>query len=431
VCDFVSNIYDDEYVLPQQGLSNQNKGIHGNKKWALWSDLESSVNEAQKVRLWIQSGRGPSGSDKLVVSPEGNIGVGHSDPKAKLHVVGDLIIEGEASKSAGLTVNKDGALITGDTMIAGDLTIGSENEKHSLTVWNPLEAKGSISIEKAHSDDNSLAPLTICPFEDSQKLITFKDPNRAINWEIYQNRNKISGLCFYEMGRDAASLFLGTGGKVGINTDSPKSSLHVAGDLFAEKEANVGSLAVGNGGAHINGPLWVSGSTLNIYPQREGGIYIGNPDTSAQGFTSLSIQISAEKGGHSELQSIKTTGHDWGDLCLNPNNGNVGIGTITPSHKLHVAGDFFAENEANVGSLTVRNGGASINGSLGVSGTLDVGDGEGTLKCSSIVFPGGISLSYMTEKDAKTGLTYYYIGVLFNEQIISRFSIYDKQWHPT
>ena len=77
---------------------------------------------------------------------------------------------------------------------------------------------------------------------------------------------------------------------------------------------------------------------LNIDPQGPGGIVVGNADTGSGGFTSLLMDISAERDGKGSIQAIKRSGSEWGSLLLNHLGGHVGIWTEIPSHPLHVAG---------------------------------------------------------------------------------------------
>lgn len=99
---------------------------------------------------------------------------------------------------------------------------------------------------------------------------------------------------------------------------------------------------------------------LNVDPQGPGGILIGNPNTSSDGYTSLQLLISAESGGYSSLQSVQSAGSTFGNLILNPSGGNVGIGTTTPGAPLHVQGNV----NITEGQLIVT-GGASTGFNVG------------------------------------------------------------------
>lgn len=66
---------------------------------------------------------------------------------------------------------------------------------------------------------------------------------------------------------------------------------------------------------------------LTVDPQGAGGILIGNPNASSGGYTGLHLRISAEKDGQAEIQAVKSSGTAWGDLVLNPNGGNVVLGS--------------------------------------------------------------------------------------------------------
>jgi hypothetical protein len=82
----------------------------------------------------------------------------------------------------------------------------------------------------------------------------------------------------------------------------------------------------GNVGIGTTTPTW----RLNVDPQGEGGILIGNSSANNGGYTGLILNISASQNGHSYLQSIKSSGSTWGNLVLNPDGGNMGVGVDNP-----------------------------------------------------------------------------------------------------
>jgi len=65
---------------------------------------------------------------------------------------------------------------------------------------------------------------------------------------------------------------------------------------------------------------------------------LGNGNTGTGGNTFLSFYLSAISGGYATIQAAQSAGSSWGNLVLNPNAGNVGIGTTSPAYNLDVAG---------------------------------------------------------------------------------------------
>lgn len=114
---------------------------------------------------------------------------------------------------------------------------------------------------------------------------------------------------------NANQLFLATNGNVGVGTNTPAAKLDVAGN------------------GQINGNLTVTG-TLNATLPAGSNNYIQNNPASPQ---SAGFNIS----GAGTLSETLTAGGltvDTNTLHVDAANDRVGIGTITPSHKLEVAG---------------------------------------------------------------------------------------------
>jgi hypothetical protein len=129
-----------------------------------------------------------------------------------------------------------------------------------------------------------------------------------------------------------------------------------------------GDLVLNFNGGNVGIGTATPSAKLTVDPQGAGGIVIGNPSITQGGFTSLLLDISAASGGHARLQAIKSSGSAFGDLILNSDGGNVGIGTTTPDQKLTVNG--VIESTAGFkypdGSLQIT---ATLKGDPGTPGT--------------------------------------------------------------
>ncbi|NOW98753.1 hypothetical protein [Mucilaginibacter sp. SG564] len=98
-----------------------------------------------------------------------------------------------------------------------------------------------------------------------------------------------------------------------------------------------------DGGGNVGIGTTTPSASLTVDPQGPGGVVIGNSNTGAGGFTSLLLKISAKQNGYSTIESIQSSGSTLGNLFLNPNGGNVGIGiTDTKGYKFAVNGNVIA-----------------------------------------------------------------------------------------
>ena len=128
----------------------------------------------------------------------------------------------------------------------------------------------------------------------------------------------------------STKMIIKDNGDVGIGTSSPGSKLDVEMDI----DTTYSTAAIPGGGViiHNNADGNVNDMFSSLFfhttPQGAvnsiGAISLINPDKTAHG-AEFAFQLRADAGTYSEIMRMKA-------------NGNVGIGTVSPDKKLHVAG---------------------------------------------------------------------------------------------
>ncbi len=145
------------------------------------------------------------------------------------------------------------------------------------------------------------------------------------------NGDASGGFRFYASGTTRASatplVTIGLSGNVGIGTSTPTYPLHVSGSVRVYGNIYGGGNSVGTPSGETNG-MWVYGpSYLNF-----GMFYTeGNPDK---------ISISPNGGGTSV------------PVMVISGNGNIGIGTSSPSAALNVVGSGGADDDIHIDSYS-------------------------------------------------------------------------------
>lgn len=79
--------------------------------------------------------------------------------------------------------------------------------------------------------------------------------------------------------------------------------------------------------------LLVASDRVVVNITEAGEFVVGNPSTGTGGFTALVISLSQTQGGAIQIQGIKNSGSQLGDLVLNPLGGGVVLpGSLTISN---------------------------------------------------------------------------------------------------
>lgn len=407
----------DPLIVFQDGTGTVTSGVQGNIS-ALY--LSTNGNRPIKFR--------PGGTDKVVMDPSGNVGIGTPTPTQKLVVsgTGNITSLVESLGGGGATVQASGAASANfilnrgagshnmiDFQTAGSsnwlignfnsnspnladfkifgyaaggdvVTIKSDTGNVGIGTTEPLN-----KLDVAAADNRGISVATgansiqLTPRNTGQgnsPLIDF------INGEPSGKRNIIlsttRGLEFQDVSGDSSWIFRRNSdgaermriddvtGNVGIGTMNPGAMLDVAGN------ANIGGDVAWTGSLTAGSVPW---ARLTGVPTFVGG------------------------SGTTNYLSKFTGGTSIGSSLVYDNGANVGIGTAAPSSKLHVAGSLnvastaaFGGNVSWVGSLTGGSvpwarltGVPTYIGGSGTSGYLAAFTGSTSVGTSPVFSSGG------------------------------------------
>jgi hypothetical protein len=312
----------------------------------------------------------------------GNVGIGTASPQAKLHVVGAYI---ELERTDGydpMLVIKD----SGPTGDAADATVlsyyptlnaaglqggqgwGNPTRPLALQLGGGNVGIGTASPQaKLHVVDSS-AYIKLERTDGQDPMLVIKDSGPTgdagdvaiLSYIPWANAAGLQGGPGWGNGTRPLALQAG-GGNVGIGTASPQAKLHVVdSSAYIKLERTDGQ-----------DPMLVIKDSSGY----------GDADD----LVTLSYMPTSNAAG---LQAGRGWGNPTRPLSLQPSGGNVGIGTLTPTVKLDVAGEIKGTQ------LCIGNDcrGAWPTGGSGGSGTVtSVGTGAG-LTGGTITTAGTIKL---------------------------------------
>jgi hypothetical protein len=285
-----------------------------------------------------------------------NIGIGISNPTKKLHVVGDgqftsnltvggnLILSGATTLSSNLNVIGTTSLsnilnVTGATALSNNLNvIGATSLSNNLSVIGATTLSNNLNVIGATSLSNILNVTGATILSNNLSVIGATALSNNLNVIGATSLSNILNVT----GATALSNNLSVIGNIGIGTSIGNEKIHI---YSSNAKIRLQDTITSN-----------NTTTIDFYNSSNLNGYIGYLGTS-----NLRIVNTISNG------SIKlSTGNN--DRVIVDSFGNIGIGTMSPSNKLHVIGDGqFTSNLISLGNLSIS-GITTLSSNLGVSG---------------------------------------------------------------
>ncbi len=283
---------------------------------------------------WIISG------NDMYSGVSGNVGIGISNPQKKLHVsstissFGMVTIERASTTAGEASIGfKERSDAGGDSIwVAGvggwgntsDFVIGWGAPKFLITPSAEVGIGTNTPMSNLHVKGTDWATYVIVDAPSGYAPGLMFDVNSAVEWRIYYHPGD-AHLGFYREGV-GERMVIKNNGNVGIGTSSPTGKLQVTGgNAIFESYVGIGTTS----------------------PSRQLHIVGANPRILLEA-SSINPEINFKNSGDgaSEIWAVYKHGttddlrfYQNGDkLTIQTITGNVGIGTASPSEKLHVNG---------------------------------------------------------------------------------------------
>lgn len=283
--------------------------------------------------------------DAVVIDSSGNVGIGTTSPSSKLDVYSATNAEMRISTAS------DGYLLL------GQYTNGAFIGTSSSDTTDGVLRIGTAGSERMRiSSDGNVGIGTTAPgyrlhVKDSANVGTIAIGNDSYPGLLYSNAgsgefridNRASAgagyITFYPNGQagtiGSEAMRITTAGNVGIGTTNPLAKLHVIGSIDTRTNNSVTDTNIVLFNVY-NGPPAGDGTTIGTGITWK-PLYDGYSKRSA-GIMQIAEGNYFRAGLAFYTNGVQNDSTDWSERLRISSNGNVGIGTTSPSFPLSVAG---------------------------------------------------------------------------------------------
>jgi len=337
------------------------------------NQLNYDVNNTNDDHVFFSNSKNGDGIELVRIKGTGNVGIGTSVPMYKLDIGGSLRIT-----SGGLLATYDCNTIGSIFTTGGNVGINTTSPYGKLhIVLNDATESGDITeYDDTYIVFGSLSSGVGIGYNSTDGgVITCLSQSNIWKDILYRADNHI----FYSSGLTEV-LRMTTSGNIGIGTSVPGQKLDIVGNLritegslIATFNSNtVGSIITtgGNVGIGTTSPtdnLHILSNNPTLKLQTNLGNNVENCGTLLLQQTNNSgvrMRYDGRSSTEAFLIETLTTGTSNSVIVISNSfgkEGYMGIGTTSPTHKLHVNGDCFISGDISVGSLTTISGKVGIN----------------------------------------------------------------------
>ena len=345
--------------------------------------LEVSANGGSGGNIFLLSSNDNNDGDMLTVTESGYVGIGTTTPSHKLSVNGDTSITGD--------LHVDGTIY--GTVSGGTSAPGGADGEIQYNDNGTLEGASGLYYDDVNGNvgigttDPGTALLNVGGDTDvrvyfGRAAIGTRNEGGASDYAYFSHYDHHSGSNYGLRFAANGDTALNSSTLVGFNIGNV-SKMSLTSTVF-----NVSAVAMGIKNANPTGLLEVGNGIMTVLT--DGNVGIGTTDplgtlTVGDFTTAANVVFNSPNtlADGSAVQFRETDGSSWAGfqiqhdtlnnmidferyisgakafdiMTFSLGNGNVGIGTTTPSHKLSVNGDTSVSNDLYVGGKIYATGG--------------------------------------------------------------------------